>query len=125
MTDRPIRFAVIGLGMGVAHCADLLDARGCELVAICDTDAGRLEKNRERFKVKATPDFAEVLRDPEVDVVNICTPSGSHADLTVQALHAGKHVVCEKPPDVTVEAVDRMIAAQRETRGKLMVIFQS
>jgi UDP-N-acetyl-2-amino-2-deoxyglucuronate dehydrogenase len=125
MSDRPLRFAVIGLGMGVHHCKDLLDARGCELAAVCDTDPDRLEQNRRQFGVKATESFAEILADPEIDVVNVCTPSGLHAEQTVAALRAGKHVVCEKPPDVTVEAVDRMIAAQRETGRQLMVIFQS
>jgi predicted dehydrogenase len=111
--------------MGVHHCKDLLDAKGCELAAICDSAPERLEKNRQEFAVRATASYAEILSDPEIDIVNICTPSGTHADLSVQALRAGKHVVCEKPPDVTVEAVDRMIAAQRETGKKLMVIFQS
>jgi len=125
MSERPIRFAVAGLGMGVHHCKDLVDARDCELVAVCDTEPDRLEKNAKQFGVRGYADFAEVLRDPDVDVVNVCTPSGSHADLSVQALRAGKHVVCEKPPDVTVEAVDRMIRARDETGKKLMVIFQS
>jgi UDP-N-acetyl-2-amino-2-deoxyglucuronate dehydrogenase len=125
MSDRPLRFAVVGLGMGLHHCKDLLDAEGCELAAVCDTEPSRLESARERFQVKATPAIEELLADPDIDVVNICTPSGTHADLSVQALKAGKHVVCEKPPDVTVAAVDRMIAAQRETGKKLMVIFQS
>jgi len=111
--------------MGVQHCKDLVDAQGCELVAICDAAPERLEKNRQEYGVKATDSYAEILADPDVDVVNICTPSGTHADLSVQALQAGKHVVCEKPPDVTVEAVDRMIAAQRATGKKLMVVFQS
>ncbi len=125
MEDRPIRFAVVGLGMGLYHCKDLADARDCELVAICDSDPGRLESARREFPVKATPEFAVILRDPEVDVVNIATPSGTHAELSVAALRAGKHVVSEKPPDVTVAAVDRMIAAQQETGRKLMVIFQA
>jgi len=125
MSNQPLRFAVVGLGMGVHHCKDLLDANGCELAALCDTAPDRLEKNRQRFGVRATGSFEEILGDPEIDVVNLCTPSGAHADMSVAALRAGKHVVCEKPPDVTVEAVDRMIAAQRETGKKLMVIFQS
>jgi predicted dehydrogenase len=124
-SERPLRFAVVGLGMGVQHCCDLRDARGCELVAICDTSPERLEQNRLKFGVKATASFPEVLADPDVDIVNVCTPSGTHADLSVQALQAGKHVVCEKPPDVTVAAVDRMIAAQRESGRQLMVVFQS
>jgi UDP-N-acetyl-2-amino-2-deoxyglucuronate dehydrogenase len=125
MADRPIRFAVAGLGMGLHHCRDLRDARGCELRAICDTDPERLRTAAAEFPVRAVPSYDELLADPDIDVINICTPSGTHADLAVAALHAGKHVVCEKPPDVTVAAVDRMIAAQRETGRYLMVIFQS
>ena len=125
MSDRPLRFAVVGLGMGVHHCKDLRDAKGCELAGICDSDAERLQKWQAEFQTPAYADYAEVLRNPDIDVVNVCTPSGLHADHTVAALQAGKHVVCEKPPDVTVEAVDRMIAAQQETGRKLMVIFQS
>jgi len=125
MSDRPIRFAVVGLGMGVQHCRDLVDAQGCELVAVCDRSPERLEENRREFGVKGVESYEELLRDPDVDVVNVCTPSGTHAELSIQALRAGKHVVCEKPPDVTVEAVDRMIAAQRESGNQLMVVFQS
>jgi UDP-N-acetyl-2-amino-2-deoxyglucuronate dehydrogenase len=125
MTEQPVRFAVLGLGMGYVHCKDLLDAKGCELVAVCDANPARLESAQKEFGVRGYADFAELLRDPDVEVVNICTPSGTHADLTVQALKAGKHVVCEKPPDVTVEAVDRMIAAQRESGKQVMVVFQS
>lgn len=125
MSERPIRFAVVGLGMGVTHCKDLQDAKGAELVAICDTAVDRLEKVNKTYNVKATESFEELLRDPDIDVINVCTPSGSHADFSVAAMKAGKHVVCEKPPDVTVEAVDRMIAAEKETGKKLMIIFQS
>jgi UDP-N-acetyl-2-amino-2-deoxyglucuronate dehydrogenase len=125
MSNQPIRFAVLGLGMGMQHCRDLVDAEGCELVAICDAVPERLEKNRQEFGVRAYASYDDLLRDSDVDVVSIATPSGTHADLTVQALKAGKHVVCEKPPDVTVEAVDRMIAAKRESGKQVMVIFQS
>jgi UDP-N-acetyl-2-amino-2-deoxyglucuronate dehydrogenase len=125
MSDRPIRFAVLGLGMGMQHCRDLVDAEGCELVAICDAIPDRLEKNRQEFGVRAYASYDDLLADPDVDVVSIATPSGTHADLTIQALRAGKHAVCEKPPDVSVAAVDRMIAAKRESGKELMVIFQS
>jgi UDP-N-acetyl-2-amino-2-deoxyglucuronate dehydrogenase len=124
-SERLIRFAVVGLGMGWHHCKDLRDARGAELVAVCDPEPARLERAVKEFSVRGTPRFEEILADPEIDVVNICTPSGLHSDLTCQALRAGKHVVCEKPPDVTVAKVDAMIAAQRETGRKLQVIFQS
>lgn len=125
MSDQPLRFGVVGLGMGVQHCRDLVDAEGCELAAICDANAARLEQNRQEFGVRAYTSYEEFLNDAGVEVVNICTPSGTHADLSVKALQAGKHVICEKPPDVTLEAVDRMIAAKRESGKHLMVIFQS
>jgi len=120
-----IRFAVVGLGMGRSHCADIRDARGAELVAVCDTEPERLRKGMADFGVRGTERFEEILADPEIDVVNICTPSGMHSDMTCQALRAGKHVICEKPPDVTVAKVDAMIAAQKETGRKLQIIFQS
>jgi UDP-N-acetyl-2-amino-2-deoxyglucuronate dehydrogenase len=123
--SSPVRFAVVGLGMGLIHCQDLVDAEGCELVAVCDSSPERLRATTEKFGVRACESFEALLRDPEVEVVSICTPSGTHADLSIQALRAGKHVVCEKPPDVSVEAVDRMIAARDATGRELMVIFQA
>lgn len=125
MSDTPLRFGVVGLGMGVQHCLDLIDAEGCELAAVCDASPARLEENSRKFGVPGYVTFQALLADETVDVVNICTPSGTHADLSVEALSAGKHVVCEKPPDVTVEAVDRMIAARDESDRELMVIFQA
>lgn len=125
MSDRPIRYSVVGLGMGIHHCKDLVDARGCELVAVCDSAAERLARAKTDFGARGYTAFADLLADPDVDVVNICTPSGTHAELSIQALQAGKHVICEKPPDITVAAVDRMIAAQKASNKHLMVIFQS
>lgn len=125
MSNDPVRFGVLGLGMGVQHCRDIVDAAGCALTAVCDTSPDRMEKVRTEYGVAGYASYEEMLADDNVDVVSICTPSGTHSDLSVRALRAGKHVVCEKPPDVTVEAVDRMIAARDETGLKLMVVFQS
>jgi len=124
-SDRPIRFAVVGLGMGYHHCIDLQDAKGCKLAAVCDLVPERVQKAVDKFGVSGTTSFAEILSDPQIDVVNICTPSGTHADMSCEAMRAGKHVICEKPPDVTVAKVDKMIACQKETGRKLHIIFQS
>lgn len=125
MSEKPVRFAVVGLGMGAVHCKDLVEGKGCELVAVCDGNPTRRAEAEAQYGVRGYEKLEDLVRDPDVEVVNICTPSGTHADLSIQALRAGMHVVCEKPPDVTVEAVDRMIAAQRESGKKLMVVFQS
>jgi predicted dehydrogenase len=111
--------------MGRAHCQDIQDARGAELVAVCDREPERLQKGIADFGVRGYARFEEILADPEIDVVNVCTPSGMHSEMTCAALRAGKHVICEKPPDVTVAKVDAMIAAQKETGKKLQIIFQS
>ena len=58
--------------------------------------------------------MAELLADDAVQVVNICTPTGTHADLGIQVAKTGKHVICEKPLDVTLEKADALIAACRE-----------
>lgn len=125
MSERPIRFAVVGLGMGRSHCRDITLAEGAELVAVCDLVPERVQAMVEKYGCRGTHSFDEILAAPDIDVVNIATPSGLHSDMTVAALRAGKHVICEKPPDVTVAKVDAMIAATRETGKKLQVIFQS
>ena len=68
--------------------------------------------------------FDDVLADPDVDAVSVCVPSGLHADLGERALRAGKHVVVEKPMDVSLAACDRLLAAQRESGKTLAVISQ-
>lgn len=125
MNDAPLRFAVVGLGMGRTHCKDITDARGAQLVAVCDLVPERVEAMVKQYGCRGTLKFEEILAAPDIDVVNICTPSGLHSEMTVAALRAGKHVLCEKPPDVTVAKVDAMIAAQRETGKKLGIIFQT
>ncbi len=60
-----------------------------------------------------TTDFDAVLADPDIDALSISTPTGTHADLAVPALEASKHVMIEKPLDVSLEAADRIIAAER------------
>ena len=123
--SEELGFAVVGLGMGQAHCADITDAEGAKLVALCDIDAARLQTMVDKYNVPGYAKLEDVLADTAVEVVNIVTPSGMHADMTEAAMQAGKHVICEKPPDVTVERVDRMIAAARQTGRKLQIIFQS
>lgn len=138
--DIPIRVGVIGLGlMGATHvaayqrAADLPESR-CVLTAVCDQDAarcsGRLsatpghipgEHEPRAFDcnvVKACASAEELLANPNVDLVSICTPTPSHVALAEMALRAGKHVLLEKPVAITIEPIERLAALVRET-GKL------
>ena len=127
MTDpyigRKVRFGVVGCGaIGPTHVAAIAALPDAEVVAVADPVTDRAADAAGRFGVAAVHrDLTGLVADPAVDVVCLCTPSGTHADGAVAALAAGKHVVIEKPMDVTVEACDRVLAAQA-TAGRLVAV---
>ena len=96
---RPVRVAVVGCGYwGPNIIRNFSSIADCELRAICDSDPQRLESIRRRFPSAAgRTDFVDVLNDPKIDAVAICTPVGTHFPLVKAALEAGKHVLAEKP----------------------------
>ncbi|WNB86526.1 Gfo/Idh/MocA family oxidoreductase [Cellulomonas sp. ATA003] len=104
-----------------ARCATL--GGQAELVACSDVVPERAEALAAEFGLTATP-YADVLADPAIDAVTVCTPSGLHAEVGVPALLAGKHVVVEKPMEVTLKACDRLLAAQAQSGATLAVISQ-
>ena len=124
-TDR-IRFGIIGCGgIGPTHAGAIQQIAGAELAAAADTVAERAAAMARKFELSRVYDGHQaLLRDPEIDAVCVCTPSGTHADIAIEALAAGKHVVIEKPMDVSLEACDRLIAAEDASGKKLAVISQ-
>ncbi len=95
-----------------------------EVVACCDIDGAVLRKWSSEFEVGRTYERAEdLVRDPDIDIVDICTPNGFHAPYAVAALRAGRHVICEKPLAPTPGEVRSMIAA-RDASGKLLMTAQ-
>ena len=118
-------FGVVGLGMGKHHCKAIQAVPGARLVAVCDVDEDRLKAGAERFQCKAYARYEEMLKDPEISVVNVATPSGMHARMGIQAAEAGKHVIVEKPADITPERIDSLIAAGKRCKVKIAGIFQA
>ncbi|WP_405056648.1 Gfo/Idh/MocA family oxidoreductase [Kribbella sp. NBC_01505] len=117
-----MRFAIVGAGsIGAVHARLLSDLED-ELVAVVDTDLERAEQLAAQYGARAYPDAASAYS--EVDAVSICLPSALHADAAIEALHAGKHVLVEKPVDITLAAADRLIAAQRRTGLTVSVVSQ-
>src|SRR5918911_179996 len=115
--DR-IRIATIGFGgMGMGDTAYAKSVPGVELVAVCDLYDGRLTRAREVHGdgLFTTRDYREVLARKDVDAVIIATPDHWHADLSIAAMEAGKHVYCEKPMVQRVEDGKCVIAAQEKT----------
>jgi len=121
------RVAVVGCGVGRDHIV-----RGYQkhpdkfgVHALCEIDECRLAAVADEFSIpRRTMSFDEVLRMDDIDIVDICTPAALHFGQILGALSAGKEVVCEKPLVGTLAEIDRVIAAERETAGRAMPIFQ-
>ena len=124
-TCPPLRFAIVGCGAiaptqaqalkeipeyaSLTHCADLDQARALAF-------AGKYQLQ--------TATWHELLAHPDVDVITLCTPSGHHGVLSAQAIQAGKHVIVEKPMEVSVTACDALLNALRDSDRKFGVISQ-
>ena len=123
---KKLRFGIIGCGgVGPTHAGALLRIDDAELTAVADLIPSRAKELAEKIGIsKVYHSDVELLADPEIDVVCIATPSGMHAEHAIRAMRAGKHVVVEKPMEITLQACDRMIECQRETGMKLTVIHQ-
>ena len=119
-----IGFAVVGLGMGKHHVRSIEAAKGAKLVAVCDVQPDLAKSIADQYGVEAYTDYRELLKNPDVQVVNVATPTGLHAQVGIDAAKAGKHVICEKPLDVTVDKAQALIDACRQNNVKLASIFQ-
>ena len=119
-------FGIVGCGMiANFHAQAIEHIRGAKIVACYDVYAPGAEKFSAAIGCKAYPTLKEMLADPDVDIVTICTPSGAHRDPAVAAAKAGKHVVVEKPLEITLKRCDAIINACRENNVKLCTIFPS
>ena len=121
--ERKLKAAVIGLGcISGGHIASYLDNPLTELSAICDIDEKWLAFMKRKLGVeKAYTDYRELLADPELDLVSVCLPNLLHAPVTIAALEAGKHVLCEKPMAESAEMGRRMRDAELRSGKKLMI----
>ena len=121
-----VRIAVVGAGMiGQTHAQVVTELAGtAALVAVVDSDAERAERIARPLGVEALTDLDQVLTRPDIDVISICLPSGMHATAAIRAMRAGKHVVIEKPIEITLAAADELIRVERETGMTATVISQ-
>jgi len=122
MTDRPpLRIAILGAGI-IAQSIHIpsIHRAGFALVAVCDLSPSRAAEVAGRYGVRAVTDPAKIFADPEIDAVLIATP-GSHTELTIAALDAGKHVLAEKPLALNLDEVDRIERAQHDS-GKVLQV---
>ena len=120
-----LRFGILGCGViGPHHAKAIAGLDDAELVAVADEVPEQAGNLADEYDCARYDDLSDLLSDDDIDAICICTPSGMHAEEAIAALEAGKHVVIEKPVDITLEAVDRLLAVQRATDRKVAVVSQ-
>lgn len=123
---RKLGYAVLGLGIGMAHAAGAAESANADLVAACDLDEARLAKFAGLYPdATLYTDVEDLFADPRVDIISICLPSAMHADFAVRAMEAGKHVLIEKPIDITPERARLIVEAQKRTGMTAGVVHQN
>ena len=125
-----VRIGIIGCG-GIAngkHMPSLKKLPDVEMVAFCDIIVERAEKAARDYGVegaKVYTDYHELLAREDIDVVHVLTPNREHSQITVEALNAGKHVMCEKPMAINSAEAKKMLDAAHRTGKKLTIGYQS
>jgi predicted dehydrogenase len=123
--SKRLGVAVVGYGIGRAHLdgyatlPDLYETR-----AVCDIDEAKAQAGAAQFGTAAETSFDDLLKLPGLDIVDICTPPGTHRRLIEQALAAGLHVICEKPLTGSLADADAIGKAAAAAKGTLSPIFQ-
>ena len=120
-----LKVGIIGVGgIANAHMAGWLDNPNAELVAGCDLNESVLNSWGTKYNIKnLTTKTADLFNDSRIDIIDICTPNNYHAPLAIDALKAGKHVLCEKPLAPNPDQIRDMIAA-RDASGKMLMTAQ-
>jgi len=117
-------FGIIGAGLiADFHARAIGDIPNAKLIGCCDKIPQRAKNLADKFDVWAFDDYEDMLESDQIDIVTIATPSGFHKEPTVAAAKAGKHVICEKPMDITLERIDAMIEAHEKSGTRLGGIF--
>jgi len=130
MMERNVNVGIIGCG-GIAegkHLPAIKNTPSVSAVAFCDFDGSRAAKVAREYgaeNAKAFTDYKELLKEPDIEAVHILTPNKYHSEMTVAALEAGKHVICEKPMAINTAEAQLMVDAQKRTGKILMVAYQN
>ena len=127
--EKKVRVGIIGCG-GIANgkhlpsIKKLADQGILEIVAFCDLIEEKAVKAAKEYgtpDAKVYTDYKELLTDESIESIHVCTPNRSHSFITVDALHAGKNVICEKPMAINSAEAKKMLDAAKET-GKILTI---
>ena len=123
--SNKVNFAIYGCGMISGVHADAINSLDkARLIGCSDIRLSAAEAFAAKYGICCYKSLEEILSNDGIDVVSICTPNGTHADLAIKILEADKSVIVEKPMAITVEECDRIIASAEKSKGRVMVISQ-
>lgn len=126
MSDTTIRFGVVGLGaIAPSHIFAIEQTDGAELAAVCDIRADVAGQVGREQGVPHFTDVGEMAAAGIIDVATIGTPNAYHLEPGLQLLKAGKHILVEKPLEITTQRIDQLIAAAKQGNAKIACVFQS
>jgi UDP-N-acetylglucosamine 3-dehydrogenase len=118
-----MKVGIIGCGSIAKHrhLPEYARNEQVEVVAVCDIVENRVNELADTYQAKAYTNYEDLLANPEIDAVSVCTPNYLHAPISIAALNAGKHVLCEKPMATSRAEAEAMIEAAEKNGKKLMI----
>jgi UDP-N-acetylglucosamine 3-dehydrogenase len=118
-----IKIGIIGCGSIAKHrhLPEYTQNQRVEIVALCDIVEERVNAHAEQYNAIAYTNYEQLLANPNIDAVSVCTPNYLHAPVSIAALNAGKHVLCEKPMATSRVEAENMIEAAQKSGRKLMI----
>ncbi len=124
--NNTLRVGVAGVGIGAQHIDAYRELpEQFEVAALCDIDAYKVRDMADHYQIpQVLTDFSALCQRDDLDLIDISTPSYLHASQTLEALQAGKHVICEKPAAGSLQEIDQLLAAESRSGKRVMPIFQ-
>lgn len=121
-----IRVGIIGCGRIAQerHLPEYEENRDAQIAGVYDLNKDRAREIAEKYGAKAYASYEELLDDAQIDAVSVCSSNNTHAEISIAALNAGKHVLCEKPMAITYEECEAMVEAAK-VNGKYLMIGQN
>ena len=118
-----LNIGIIGCGKiaQVRHLPEYEQNPGARIAGLYDLNQERAQTLAAQYGAKVYPSYEALLADPAIDAVSVCSANVSHAEITVAALEAGKHVLCEKPMATTLADCERMVSAAKKSGKRLMI----
>ena len=123
---KHLKVGIVGIGtIADIHAQAIQALESTELLSAYSRDKEKAKRFAEKYNIRCFTDWNEFIQDSELDAVSICTPNGTHLDIGKKAAEAKKHVIVEKPIEVTLERAQKLIDVCRANNVKLSIIYQS